>query len=153
MEFLFLPLVIGLMALPAPSPSADRLADFTRLRDLAREEVYVIDTSGQERRLTIVDAGDAAVTFLVGQQSLEMSRDSLFVSIGRATATLTALIKGALIGLLIGSVAEGCASGSDGRYLLQGALTYGGIGYLFDRGHAARQPVYRAPAASGMMRP
>jgi hypothetical protein len=55
MEFLFLPLVIGVMALPAPSPSAARLTDFTRLRDLAREEVYVIDTSGQERRLTILD--------------------------------------------------------------------------------------------------
>ena len=153
MEFLFLPLVIGVMALPAPSPSAARLTDFIRLRDLAREEVYVIDTSGQERRLTIVDAGDAAVTFLVGQQSLEMSRD-LIVRVDRARdGNVDGLIKGALIGLLIGSVAEGCASGSDGRYLLQGALSYGGIGYLFDRGPAARQLVYRAPAASGMMRP
>ncbi len=153
MEFLFLPLVIGLMALPAPSPSADRLADFTRLRDLAREEVYVMDTLGQERRLTILDAGDAAVTFLVGQRSLEMSRD-LIVRVDRARdSNVDGVIKGVLIGLLIGSVAEGFESGSDGRYLLQGALTYGSIGYLFDRGHTARQPVYRAPAGSGMMRP
>jgi uncharacterized protein YcfJ len=82
-----------------------------------------------------------------------MSRN-LIVRVDRAPdSNVDGVVKGALIGLLIGSVAESCVSGSDGRYLLQGALTYGGIGYLFDRGHTARQLVYRAPAASGMMRP
>jgi hypothetical protein len=143
MEFLFLPLIIGALALPAPSPSAERLADFTRIRDAVREEVYIVDSAGQEGRVTILQAGDQAVTVLVGQQSVQMSRDAI-VGVDRARDTTTdGVIKGALIGLLVGLIAETNTPNADGRYLLQGVVTYGGLGYLFDRGHVSRQALYR----------
>jgi hypothetical protein len=143
MEFLFLPLIIGAMAVPAPSPSAERLADFSRIRDAIREEVYIVDSAGQERRVTIVQAGDQAVTVLVGQQSVQMNRDAI-VGVDRARDTTTdGVIKGALIGLLVGLIAETNTPNPNGRYLLQGVITYGGLGYLFDRSHVSRQPLYR----------
>jgi hypothetical protein len=144
MGFLILPLVIGVMALPSPTPPG--LADFTRLRDAVHDEVYVTDHTGQERRLTIIEAGETAVTAQIGFQSMQMSRDAI-VSVDRARdGNVDGIVKGALIGLLIGSIAESSVSGADGRFLLQGALVYGGIGFLFDRGHVARQPLYRAAA-------
>jgi hypothetical protein len=144
MEFLFLPLIIGAMAVPAPSPSAERLADFTRIRDAVDEDVYLVDSAGQERRVTILQAGDQAVTVLVGQQSVQMNRDAI-VRVDRARDTTTdGVIKGALVGLLVGWIAEANTPNANGRYLLQGALTYAGLGYLFDRGHVARQALYRA---------
>ena len=143
MEFLFLPLIIGAMALPAPSPSAERLADFTRIGDAVREEVYLVDSAGQERRVTILQAGDQAVTVLIGQQSVQMNRDAI-LSVERARDTTTdGVIKGALVGLLVGWIAEANTPNAKGRYFLQGVLTYGGLGYLFDRGVTARQPLYR----------
>ena len=151
MEFLILPLIVGLIAIPSPTPSAERMADFTRLGGLERQEVYVVDTSGQERRVTLVEAGDAAVKFMIGQQQIEMNRDAILRVDRVRDSSLDGAIKGMLFGLLIGAVIESNASDTNGRYLLQGALAYGSIGYLFDRGHAARQPVYRAP--SGMIRP
>ena len=148
-----MPLVIGLITLPSPAAPSDRLSDFTRLGGLAREEVYVIDTAGQERRLTLVEAGDTAVKFLVGQQSLEMSRDAI-VRVDRARdSNVDGVIKGVLFGLLVGAAAESNVSGANGRYLLQGALAYGSIGYLFDRGHTVRQPVYRAPGPASSPSP
>jgi hypothetical protein len=144
MEFLFMPLIIGLMAMPAPSPSAAHLADFTRLHGAVNEEVYVVDSTGQERRLTLLETGDMAAKFMVGQQTLEMSRDAI-VRVDRARDRNTdGVAKGVLVGLLIGWIAESATGNSNGGYLLRGALTYGSIGYLFDRGHVSRQPVYRA---------
>ena len=148
MEFLILPLLIGLIAVPSPGPSAERLADFTRLEGIEREEVYVIDTTGQERRLTLVQAGDRAVKFMVGQQELEMSRDAI-AGVDRARdSSVDGAVKGLIFGLVLGAAIESTMSNGNGRYILQGALTYGGIGYLFDRGHTARQTVYRAPSSN-----
>jgi hypothetical protein len=145
MEFLILPLLIGLIAVPSPGPSAARLADFTRLDGVEHEEVYVVDTSGLERRLTLVEAGDAAVKFMVGQQQLEIHRDAILRVDRVRDSSLDGAIKGMLFGLLVGAAIESNVSDGNGRYLLQGALTYGGIGYLFDRGHTGRQAVYRRP--------
>ena len=146
MGFLILPLVIGAMALPTPTPSTDRLADFTRIGSAIHEDVYVTDNTGQERRLTILDAGAAAVTFQVGLQSVQMSRDAIVRVDRTRDRNIDGVIKGMLVGLLVGSIAEQSVSGSDGRYLLQGALTYGSLGYLFDRGHVAREPLYQVRA-------
>jgi hypothetical protein len=144
MEFLILPLLIGVLKVPAPPPSADQLADFSRLAKVVDQEVYVVDGSGQERRLTLLDAGDRAVRFMVGQQTLEMSRDAI-VSVDRVRdRTIDGVIKGVLFGLLVGGIAEASIPNSNGGYLLRGALGYGTLGYLFDAGHVARQPVYRA---------
>jgi hypothetical protein len=145
MEFLILPLIVGLIAVPTPGPSAARLADFTRLGGVEHEEVYVVDASGLERRLTVVEAGDAAVKFMVGQQQLEMSRDAILRVDRVRDSSLDGAIKGLLFGLLVGAAIETTLSDGNCRYLLQGALTYGSIGYLFDRGHTARQAVYRRP--------
>ena len=147
MEFLILPLLIGVMAVPAPPPSADQLADFTRLAKAVDEEVYVVDSTGQERRVTLLEAGDQAVRFMVGQQTLEMSRDAIIRVDRVRDRNLDGIIKGALFGLLIGGIAEANTS-SNGGYLLRGALAYGSIGYLLDVGHVARQPVYRATVSA-----
>ena len=99
MGFLILPLVIGVMALPSPTPTG--LADFTRLRDAVHDEVYVTDQTGQERRLTIIEAGETAVTAQIGFQSMQMSRDAI-VSVDRARdGNVDGFVKGALIGLLL----------------------------------------------------
>jgi hypothetical protein len=145
MGFLLVPLVIGVITLPAPSPSDERLADFARIRKAVDEEVYLVDSAGQERRVTILQAGDRAVTVLVGQQSVQMSRDAV-VRVERMRDTnVDGVIKGALLGLLVGLAIEANAPNGNGRFLLQGVLTYGGLGYLFDRGNVSRQPLYKAP--------
>jgi uncharacterized protein YcfJ len=147
MEFLIVPLLIGVMAVPAPLPPAEQLADFTRLAKAVDEEVYIVDSNGQERRVTLLEAGDQAVRFMVGQQTLEMSRDAI-VRVDRVRdRNIDGIVKGALIGLLIGGIAEANTSGSE-AYWLRGMLAYGGIGYLFDVGHVARQPVYRATVSA-----
>ena len=148
MEFLIVPLIIGVMAIPAPPPSAEHLADFTRVARAVNEEVYVVDSNGQERRVTLLEAGDQAVRFMVGQQTFEMSRDTI-VRVDRVRdRTIDGIVKGVLVGLLIGGIAETSISNANGGYLLRGALAYGGLGYLFDAGHVARQPVYRASVSA-----
>ena len=143
MEFLFLPLIIGAIALPAPV-AAGRTSG--RLHSHRRRCPRGGIPRRQRRSGTSRDNPPGrrpAVTVLIGQQSVEMNRDAI-LSVERARDTNTdGVIKGALVGLLVGWIAETNTPNANGRYLFQGVLTYGGLGYLFDRGVTARQPLYR----------
>lgn len=85
------------------------------------------------------------VTVSVGRQWMTMHRDTILAMDRVQDRNRDGVVKGVLVGLVLGAVAESIAPGSDGRYLLRGAVTYGALGFLFDRGNVAREPLYRAP--------
>lgn len=145
MGYLAIPMIIAILALPAPGPGAEELSDFGRLQRVVNEEVYVTDTTGVERRLRLVDAGSDAVRLLVAQQTIALARDEV-VRIERVhDGSTDGAVKGAIIGGLAGlAFAQAVEGGA--RHVLRGALMYGSVGFLFDRANVARQTVYRAPA-------
>ena len=145
MGYLTLPVIIGILALPAPGPGAQKLADFSRLQAVLNQDVYLTDATGVERRLRLVDAGNDAVRLMVGRQPIELQRDEVLRVDRVRDRSVDGTVKGAIIGALMGSVLAQATDGGAG-YVLRGALTYGTIGYLFDRAHVARQTVYRSPA-------
>lgn len=146
MGYLIVPLIIGIIAVPAPGPSRDTLADFTRIQKALGDEVYLRDTTGQERVVSILDAGTDIVTVGVGRQSMTVRQDEILAVDRMKDRNRDGFVKGALIGLLVGAAIGSAYTDRDsGRYLLSGALTYGAIGYMFDHGHTAREPLYRAP--------
>lgn len=145
MGYLVLPLIIGVIALPQPGPSKDALADFARIQKALDKEVYVRDASGQERVVRILDAATDAITVEVGRQQVTMLRDDVLAVDRRKDRNIDGIVKGAVVGLILGAVIESAYTDANGRYLLRGAVSYGVIGYLFDHGHTAREPLYRAP--------
>lgn len=145
MGYLVLPLIIGIIAVPTPAPSPQQLTDFARIQRAINREVYLVDASGQERVMSILGTGTDAITVAVGRQWMTMHRDTV-LSVDRVRdRNRDGVVKGVLIGLVLGAVVESAIPGRDGRYLLQGAVTYGTIGYLFDRRNVAREALYRAP--------
>jgi hypothetical protein len=145
MEFLVLPLIIGIIAVPAPGPSSDALADFTRIQKALNREVYVRDTAGQERIVSILDAGTDAITVAIGQQQMTLQRDEILAVDRMKDSSRDGFVKGALIGLILGAAVGSAFDGRQGQYMFRAALSYGAIGYLFDYGHTSRAPLYRAP--------
>jgi uncharacterized protein YcfJ len=145
MGFLILPLIIGVIAVPAPTPSRDTLADFARIQKALNREVSLRDASGQERIVTILGTSTDTITVEVGRQWLTMPRDAVMNVDRMRDSNRDGVIKGVLIGLIVGGAIESAMPDSNGRYLLRGALSYGALGYMFDRGNVARQPLYRAP--------
>jgi hypothetical protein len=150
MGYLIVPLIFGIMAVPDPTLSPDRLADFARLRKAIGQTVYVTDSNGQERRLTLLEAGEREVTFSTGAQSIVMQKDSVFTVDRSRDSTLDGTLKGAAIGLVMGLAYASALEESEGGIIVSAILTYGTVGYLMDRGNTARQPLYRArPSPSG----
>jgi hypothetical protein len=148
MGYLIVPLIFGIMAIPDPTLTPERLADFARLRKAIGQTVYVTDFIGQERRLTLLEAGEREVTFSTGAQWIVMPRDSVFTVERSRDTTLDGALKGAAIGLVMGLVTASAFEESEGSIIVSGVLTYGTAGYLLDRANVARQPLYRAgPAA------
>lgn len=145
MGYLVIPLVIGIIAMPTPAPPPDVLGDFARIQRALNRNVYVTDTSGQERVVTILGSATDAVTVSVGRQWSTMHRDAILAMDRVQDGNRDGVVKGVLVGLVLGAVAESMMPGGDGRYLLRGAVTYGTLGYLFDRGNTTREPLYRAP--------
>lgn len=145
MGILVVPLIIGIIAVPAPGPSRDTLADFARIQKALNREVYVRDTTGQERVVSIIGTGTDAITVAVGKQWSTMQRDEILAVDRMKDSSRDGFVKGALIGLIVGAAVGSAFDGREARYLLRGALTYGTIGYLFDYGHTSRAPLYRAP--------
>jgi hypothetical protein len=146
MQLLLLPLIIGIIAVPAPAPSRDTLADFTRIQKALDHEVYMRDATGQERVVSILDTGTDIITVAVGRQSMTMQRDEVLAVDRIKDSNRDGFVKGALVGLLVGAtIGSAYTDRGSGRYVLSGVLTYGAIGYMFDYGHTAREPLYRAP--------
>jgi hypothetical protein len=145
MGYLIIPLIIGIVAVPSPGPTAQQLTDFARIQRAINRDVYFTDTSGQERVATILGVGTDAVTMEVGRQWTTVHRDALLAVDRVKDTNRDGVVKGVLVGLLVGAVVESAYDDGNGRFLLRGALTYGTLGYMFDRGHTARQPLYRAP--------
>jgi hypothetical protein len=143
MGYLIVPLIFGIISLPDPSQSPDRLADFARLRKAVGEVVYLTDGNGQERRLTLLEAGEHEVTLSNGAQSIVMQKDAVFTVDRARDRTIDGLLKGAAIGLVMGLLVESEIPGSDGSIIASGMLAYGTVGYLLDRASTARQPLYR----------
>jgi hypothetical protein len=143
MGYLILPLIIGIISTPTPPSPA--LNDFTRIRRALNQEVYLRDNSGQERVVSVLGVGADAVTVEVGRQWMTINRDAVLAVDRLRDGNTDGVIKGALIGLILGSAIESAMSDGNGRYLLRGAVTYGALGYLFDRQNVARQKLYRAP--------
>ena len=148
MGYLIVPLIFGIMAAPDPTLTPDRLADFVRLRKAIGQTVYVTDSTGLERRLTLLEAGEREVTFSTGAQSIVMQRDAVFTVERTRDTTLDGTLKGLAIGLLMGLVTASAFEESEGAIVLSGVLTYGSVGYLMDRANSARQPLYRARLAA-----
>src|SRR5262245_41442547 len=154
MGYLIVPLIFGIMAVPDPTLTPDRLADFARLRKAIGQTVYVTDSNGQERRLTLLEAGEREVTFSTGAQSIVMQKDAVFTVDRSRDSTLDGTLKGAAIGLVMGLLTASAFEESEGSIIVSGVLTYGTVGYLLDRANTVRQPLYRArPAAPGATPP
>jgi hypothetical protein len=149
MGYLIVPLIFTIMAAPDPTLTPERLADFARLRKAIGQTVYVTDSNGQERRLTLLEAGEREVTFGTGAHSIVMQKDAVFTVDRSRDTTLDGTVKGAAIGLIMGLLTASAYEESEGEIVLSGVLTYGAVGYLLDRANTARQPLYRArPVAS-----
>ena len=145
MGYLIFPLIIGIIAAPSPLASPQELADFKRIQRALNQEVYLRDSTGQERVVNILGVGTDTVTVEIGRQWMTVNRDAVIAVDRVHDGNTDGVIKGALVGLLLGSAIEAAMSDGDGRYLRRGAVTYGALGYLFDRQNVARQKVYRAP--------
>ena len=150
MGYLIVPLIFGIMSIPDPTLTPDRLADFARLRQAIGQTVYVTDTNGQERRLTLLEAGEREVTFSNGAQSIVMQRDAVFAVDRARDSTLDGTLKGAAIGLVMGLLVATELPESKGSVLASSVISYGTVGFLLDRGNTTRQPLYSArPTAPG----
>jgi len=145
MGYLIFPLVIGIIAAPTPLASSQELTDFTRIQRALNQDVYLRDSSGQERVVSILGVGTDTVTVSIGRQWMTFNRDAVIAVDRVHDGNTDGVIKGALVGLILGSAIESAMSNGNGRYLLRGAITYGALGYLFDRQNVARQRVFRAP--------
>lgn len=144
---IILPLILGIIAVPAPEPPAHELANIDRLRRALQQEVYLIDTTGQERVVRILEVGTDAVTIAVVQQSSTLQHDRILAVDRAKDSKLDGTVRGALVGLILGGLIESGVGNGGGRHVLAGAVTYGLVGYLFDRAAASRQKLYRADAA------
>jgi hypothetical protein len=141
------PLLVGLIALPGAAVGSDRhLEDFSRLRKVINETVYVLDTTGLERRLTVVQAGQQIVTLQAGRQTFTMHKDAIARVERARDRSWDGAIKGALFGLVMGLVVAGESGFPAGEVLPRAVTAYGSIGFLLDRAVTNRQDVYRAPA-------
>lgn len=145
MGFLIVPLIIGIIAVPAPAPPPTELANLARIRRALNEEVYLRDASGQERVVSILGVGADTVTVSVGQQWQTMPRDEILAVDRMKDGNRDGFVKGALIGLILGGIIEANVPDSNGRYVLQGAVSYSLIGYVFDRANSSRSKLYRKP--------
>ncbi|MEZ5284731.1 MAG: hypothetical protein R2712_07985 [Vicinamibacterales bacterium] len=103
-----------------------------------------MDANGQERQLTLLDAGAQAVRFEIGARPVTMRRDEILAVDRVKDRNRDGVIKGALVGAILGGLIDSSVRGG-GRFAIRSAVSYAAIGYLFDRAHTAREPLYRAP--------
>lgn len=140
MGFLTLPAIIVVMLLPGFTP-AGALADFSRFADAQGEEIAIVDMFGAERLGRIVAASDASVTLAFGAGPQTFNRADVLKADRLRDGTGDGLLKGAVIGALVGWMAAmelGTARG-----FASSIAVYGGIGFVLDYANTNRAPLYR----------
>jgi hypothetical protein len=147
-----LPVVIGLLTMDGPAPSAKELADFSRLQSLVGQSVYVHDIDGQERLVRLLAATDQSLTYSVAARQVEMSRAAVLLVDRARDPSLDGAIKGTVFGLVLGVVASFVVGEFSPGHTARAMVAYGAMGFALDRGHTHRTPAYRAPTASVSLR-
>lgn len=138
------PLLIGVLLVPDPGPSSQRLADFARIQKALDESIYVVDQTGQERLVRLIGATGDELTLELGPRRLTMTRDAVLRVDRERDRSVDGLVKGLVFGAGMGLLVSALGGGS-GKQVLQATAAYGSIGYLLDRGNRSREPLYRAP--------
>ena len=147
MGLLIFPLMIVLIAVPGIPVSAGVLADFSRLQKAQNADVAVLDQTGIERIGRLMKATDTNVTLQFGSTTHTLERADVFSADRLRDSTKDGVVKGAIFGLLVGLIAmQGFDSSDQFPEAVVASMTvYGGVGYLLDRAHTSRAPLYRAP--------
>jgi hypothetical protein len=146
--YIAVPLLVTLVVLPGDSLGGEqRLARFSRLRAAVNQEVYVTDSSGAERRLTLLEAGEQALILSAGVKTITIDRHEI-AGVDRARdGVLDGPLKGAAFGLVLSLIATGSTHLSFSEAAPRAITAYAAIGLALDWGHTHRQKLYRAPAA------
>jgi hypothetical protein len=154
MGWIYIGLIVAIVGMPGPPLDPKALEDFARLQHEIGQRVYVTDHEGVERVGTLSAATVSDLTLDLGRHAQQMHADQIQAVDGYDDPITDGLVKGALIGGLLGLVAIQARGSSGGVWkpILGGVAFYGGIGALFDRGHHARTPIYRTPPATIVVR-
>jgi hypothetical protein len=146
MEFLIVPLIVGLFVFPGGGPANDKaLADFSRLHSAIDESVYVVDRTGHERLMTLLEAGERSITLGIGAQTVSMNRDAVLRVDRARDRTRDGVLKGGAFGLFTGLLALKATGARSGGLVIRSVFSYGTIGYLLDRANTNREALYRSP--------
>jgi hypothetical protein len=145
MFYVVYPLLLGIILIPDPGLSKERLADFERLHSVVGEQVWVTDDNGTQRVAKVLAATGDGLTLAVGRRTFLMDRSTVLQVERSRDRVVDGLVKGLAFGLVVGLVAQGGVQ-SNNDFLLQSMVVYSGIGLGLDWVNHERSPVYRAPA-------
>lgn len=132
--------VLGVVLAIAGLPNgfdADALAAFERLQRHIDEEIVLVDGTGLVMEGRLLSATNTTLDVGFGQHVRHLAADDVARVDRKKDRSIDGLIKGLVIGALLGSFGEG-------RWFANNVATFGALGYVLDRGHNAREPLYRA---------
>lgn len=148
MGYLIFPLLLGVVLAPAPKPSQQKLADFTRFSTAVGRQIAIVDNDGDVREglLRSVSTSDLTVQFRSGERIFQ--RDVIASAERMRDGRIDGAIRGAIFGVVIGAFAtQGARTNGEAASIFIGSVvTYAGIGYAIDASQSHREPLYRAPA-------
>ncbi len=139
--------IIGIVLIIAGVPahvSADTLAMFERLQRHVGRDVIVVDTTGMVMEGRVLAATSAKLDLGFGQHVRSFAPDVIARVDRQVDSPVDGFLKGLVIGALLGALSR------DTEWALAMAAGYGGLGYVLDVGHQAREPIYRAPDPKGV---
>ncbi|MCA1585587.1 MAG: hypothetical protein LC791_12755 [Acidobacteria bacterium] len=147
--FMIIGLILGIAYFPGPPIDAKALADFTRLQRELGHIVQVTDRNGKEMIATLGTADANELTLEFGRHVQRLAATEIAHIERRGDSVVDGAIKGALIGLILGTLtAQGAETPGDTWKVFLGSMgLYGSLGVLIDHGHDGWTSVYRSPPA------
>ena len=142
-------LLLLLPIIPLPPPSADALADFSRMSKALNTEVAIVDQEGVVREGILTAATKDDLIIAVGSGSKTFSREVVMSADRKTDSRKDGAIKGAIFGAILGTFVFDTYNnhgGGIGSWFTHVGV-YSGIGYLLDAAQDHREPIYRGPSA------
>ena len=146
MELIVLPVLLLMIFVPAPPPSAAKLADFARFSKALGQPIAIVDPEGVVREGVLVAASANDVTMQFGSSERIFQRDVVAsanrLRDGRRDGAIKGLIFGALNALAVSAEYQG--RGQKAEIWATCLALYGVLGYGIDAAVTNRQPLYKA---------
>jgi hypothetical protein len=131
-------IIIGIIAVPVGTVSPDALAEFERLKRHIGRDVVVIDGTGIVMEGRLLAARDTEIALGFGGRVQPLAAADIARVDRQKDSWVDGLVKGLVIGGLLGGITK------DARWMANSMAIYGGLGFLLDYRHDAREPIYRA---------